>query len=1366
MGNIFLNKRWALKHLKEIKDKAGPRYTPHRNIVLPITENFEGISRTETFYTEIRSTSGNLRRQIESLLNNLTAIGALKNVSKYRRVSEKLLLALRKIRRYDTRKIEWRLIEKEVGTLFKYSSEITSEVKGLAISEKDKIDRRDSALRSLRDVEEALFSIRRHVGTSKAQLANVPYMLLLGEAGVGKTHLLCDVISARIYHDPGVLPTVLVFGEELDCTANLIPQLIKRAGLQSKINSEAEFWRTLDEAGKVAGCRSILILDAANEMARLKSCKRLVRSLHRKVKRFPNVALVISVRKGFEDLFINKGIKKDFITIEHLGFEHKEWEAVTFFFNQFNLPLPEIPILAPEFQNPLFLTLFYKAFENRSKLKQKDKKREVFRGHEGATYIFEHFVKSIGDRLASKHGFSAGRVNGQHLIWDSLIKEIAKRMVSQNSDRVPEAEVLALIKHAHPQADAVRLLKDLEVNLLLVKVPNYDLYSGEVTSFSYRFPFQKFSDHLIARYIFEEWRLSRQAPRDFFAESTPWGKYLSQSWNRGLTAALMIQCPENLQGEELIDVAPYLRSQYHAAEAFIESIIWRKPERFKLNKEGRPERTLELINDFAKKDAHVFNSALNAFITVSGCIEHPLNGRFLHKWLLPIPMPRRDSFWSTFLHHDYGRETAVDRLLDWAWSAQSTVHINEDAIELLSTALAWFLSTPNRAVRDKATKGLVSLLTIRLSTIVKLLTKFEKINDPYILERLYAVAYGCALRNQSDRGGLKLLAVWVYKTQFKKAPYPHFLLRDYARGIVEVALRRKISLKVDLKRIVPPYKSKWIKDDQTEEELKKKYDPPFEKKKEDITTADRGMWRIWFSVIGGGDFDRYVIGTNSHHSAWTGRMFGRGQVDRKKLFQQFIKSLSGKQRQLWAACDPIISDDNHPERRIGSISIKVAVGRKKEEEVKAAIQDFKDALPIRKRNLFEQQIYPYLDHNLTLTYNPAETFDLRIAQRWILQRVYDLGWDSKLHAEFDLQVDDRHNQGRASHKPERIGKKYQWIAFHEFMARISDNFEFKGEWNNDGKRKYNGPWEPFERDIDPSFILRPDLESPPIAISKLEKGLLRYTAWAKRESDESWVKNKKDMPSPRHIIEFKDDKGDEWLLLDGFIRWEEPVPPEEDRYKLRRREMWYMIRSYFIPRKKFGKGIVWARQQHFMGRWMPEARDFYEVFLGEYPFSPAYQDVRPNAGRWVNERGCPFSLMLTNDNYLNEITLDCSLADGCSINLPSKFIIKNMKLVHKDTDGRFYDAKGQLIASALSIWRKSKITGLVIRKASFLAFLKRSHYCLFWTFLSERNAFPPTFSERGPSYRGEMSGIFQLSDRGRILGKPKVFKFISNNTKK
>src|SRR5690606_29752788 len=106
---------------------------------------------------------------------------------------------------------------------------------------------------------------------------------------------------------------------------------------------------------------------------------------------------------------------------------------------------------------------------------------------------------------------------------------------------------------------------------------------------------------------------------------------------------------------------------------------------------------------------------------------------------------------------------------------------------LYSITLCWMLSSPNRILRDRATKGLVRLLSSRIHILLKLLEQFSEIDEPYVLERLYAAAYGCALRNNNKELSKKL-AQFVYEKQFKDGkPCLNILLRDYARGIVEIS---------------------------------------------------------------------------------------------------------------------------------------------------------------------------------------------------------------------------------------------------------------------------------------------------------------------------------------------------------------------------------------------------------------------------------------------------------------------------------------------------------------------------------------------------------------------------------------------------
>ena len=1357
--NIFLDRKWCSEHVRQVCKKAGPRYTPHLNVNLPIAQIFDGISRTEYFYHEIRENYGQLNRSIQDVFRDLQRAGINSGFSRFQKQSEGLLQQLKQIKEFSVDEIPWKNIEKQSRRLINISFQLLGKIESKKPEGKEDKEKHDFLVQSIRKTQKILYFFENHSKGTKCRLSNNPFLLLLGAAGIGKTHLLCDLISGRLNVNGTLKPAVLVFGEEIDCRKDLITQVIQRLKLDSNIKNENDFFRKLNCAGHKTNCRSLFILDAANEMLRLKTSKQLIQQLYRKISDYPNIGLIISIRDGFEDLFINRAVKSDFEIEHHLGFKNKEWEAVYSFFNEFKLPLPEIPLLAPEFLNPLFLLLFCKAFQKRSNQK---KSKAVYRGHEGATYIFEHFVKSIADRLGIKYKLPKGKTKDGYVVWDPIIEKMAENMVLQNRDRLLESEVIAIVNKAYPKVNSPNFLKDLETNMLVVKVPDYDVHSWKIVGFSYRFPFQKFSDHLLARYIFKKFHSSGKTPRQFFAKNNKLGKYLMISLNRGLIGALMIECPERTSGTEFIDAAPYLRDKYFIVESFIDSLIWRNPKSFLLNDNNFPEKTYKLINKLIK-EKNTFYLLLDAFITVAGCPEHPFNGRFLHEWLWKFTMPKRDSKWSIFLHYKNSEETAVSRLLQWAWSKHEKSHVCDESLFLLCTTLIWFLTSSNRAVRDKTTKGLICLLTDRLDLCLKLLEQFVTVNDMYVSERLYAVAYGCAMRNHDDKCDLNNLAEWIYKQNFSKSnPPAHLLLRDYARGVIEVALRRGLYLTINERNIFPPYKSKWISDVPTEEDLKKNYHPEIE------STGNKGMWRIWFSVIGGGDFARYVIGTNSHSCAWSGNKFGQKVIDREILFGDFIDNLDSQQKQLWEKCDPII----HEERKDDSTKIsginfafKVAVGRKKDDEVKSALETFKQSLSVKKRKLFEQGIFPYLDHNLNLTYNPAKGFDLRIAQRWILKRVYELGWDPKLHSEFDIDVDYEHNQGRDSRKPERIGKKYQWIAFHEFFARVSDHFEFLGyNWgNSDTKQVYSGPWKPFERDIDPSFILKPETETCFIDFCEWRKRHLTYDAWEKKEASEKWIEKTDNMPDPKKVIFIKDNNGAEWLLLDGFIRWEEDTPPEEDKYKLTRREIWHMVKSYLVHSQDYTPTLKWARQQHFMGRWMPESHNSYESFLGEYPNSKACDDIRPEANNWIGSKSYykefPAPLMLTDDSYLNEVTLDCSLSSGCTIRMPSKFLVNGMKLSQIHTDGRFYDDKGNLVATPISIWRDSRLTGVVIRKDLLINFLNKNNYEIFWTFLGEKNVLPPTFGDRekGQFFRKEMSGVYVLNKKGKIYGNFKYF---------
>ncbi len=1366
--NLFLDKKWLHSHLEKVLKKAGPRYTPKLNIKVPIAQIFDGIARTETFYTSIRKDFGDFSRTFNRISNKHKKKKIDSAYRNLKREVSALLTLLSKIKEFNTRIIPW----PSISSRSKKAIPLCRKLVRLLEDEKSVIDRKTRETKKNTELESYLSRIKADIEylyktqqeirnfeefslSVSAKLSNKPFLLLTGLAGTGKTHLLCDVVETRIKRQQH-LPTVVTFGEYFTDSADLADQIIHQIGLKGVLTSNGLF-KLLNQAGRETGVRSLIVIDALNETHHPKIWKRKLKKFIDTLKRYPCIALAISVRTGFEHDTLSNTQMKQFVFAEHHGFEFREWEAVNKFFNEFNLPLPEVPLLAPEFRNPLFLLLFCKAYESRTKPsgKKTTGQKPVFRGHEGATYIFENFIKFASRNIVKQFALPKGRnKKGDYVIWDTIIEQIAHDMVSRRSDRITDKELIRIVANAYPTVDCNALISALEKQLLLVKVPKYTSGGDSDSGFEYRFPFQKFSDHLIGRYIFKEYESefgkgnkNINTAKRFFSKRRKLGKFISQPLGRGIIETLSIQCPEHLKGSEFIEVAPYLLKGHYqlqlAEEAFIESIIWRKPTAFSHSLQN----TIRLINTHIIRSERGHTLLLNAFLSVAPIPEHPFNAYYLHGHLFKYSMANRDSWWSIYLHDEYGNKEAVDRLVTWAWSEYDKSHLSDESAELCAITLSWFLTTSNRFLRDKSTKALIAILTNRLNIVLRLLRGFQNVNDMYVAERIYAIAYGCALRSQGDKKALKALASWVYKSIFEdNKPPVQILLRDYARGIIECALKNKLKLRVSKKKIAPPYNSKWPKRVPTADRLKLR------------CTADDGALRqVWSSVMFG-DFGRYEL--NSTLNCWSSRPLMSRGASRREQYQQFIKKLNKQQRRLYRQITspssivsiPLIvygNDDSDTKEKL----------KQYYKERKAAWRKFIESLQQPKRSFFEREFKPYIDDHGNIS-DSLDEFDAALAQRWLVHRVMQFGLKNELHSDFDRRV-NYYRVSQSEQKAERLGKKYQWIAFHELLARIGDNFEFKIERWPDRYGPYQGPWQLSVRDIDPSCILKDPPNSKPEGVPNL--GLYQHTtihkSWKKRASDATWIKSKNDLPDPLSLIETSDDNHVSWLALESHIQWQNEIAPEKDKYQTPTRTIWYMIKSYIVKKRDAKKFYLWAKKQDFMGRWMPESHEFYRVFLGEYPWAHPflyyYIPYYHHEG-WTtapSDKLMPAKILVTDDAYLSSgSSIDCSTSESIRVKLPAKWLIDKLRIRQHYTDGRFYSAGKKLIAFDPNVFSDSMPRSILINKSVLHNYLKKNGYSIIWTLLGEKHLFGSGYLGGGALGRLNISGAFMLNSRSKLIG--------------
>lgn len=226
------------------------------------------------------------------------------------------------------------------------------------------------------------------------------------------------------------------------------------------------------------------------------------------------------------------------------------------------------------------------------------------------------------------------------------------------------------------------------------------------------------------------------------------------------------------------------------------------------------------------------------------------------------------------------------------------------------------------------------------------------------------------------------------------------------------------------------------------------------------------------------------------------------------------------------------------------------------------------------------------------------------AGRWIAQRAIDLGWTQDLFGAFESRDDLR--RGREGHKNERFGKKYQWIAHRELLARLADNYHpAYHEWNLSDE--YQGPWYSYVRDFDPSL--------PPSVIESGSR-VCRLTtdesaAWAilrKPNLDvamaaREWVQLECDLPAAIDLVVAMDPEGTQWIALQRFSSWDRDNATRRGMTQ-RERDVFFLQFSWLVPR---GKGAA-VRDQlasvRLKGRWMPEAKRVQQQYLGEGASSP------------------------------------------------------------------------------------------------------------------------------------------------------------------
>ena len=784
----ILSAEWFSSHIADATSDAGPRYHPELNIEVPISSQLGAFGETPawkaSYSRRLRKFGGEISRwrrastereqgagkeRMEAATPRLeAAYSELQGFVASDRINARVIRDAVSGALYAVREAEGRLrdeLEAVHGEAASSSASFRQFQAGYMLAFPA------GNLDQAREISEWLSEELEFLVSDLVDAIERRVLLITGIAGAGKTHAICDAAKQRLTE--GLL-SIVALGEKLNEGA-VFEQIRGILGLPGDLSRD-ELLAALDAAAESSGSPLIIFVDALNERTTRDAWKNDLASFISQVLRFPNLRLCLSCRSTYLDAVLPSGLELP--QVEHRGFAGVELTAIVRFFAWWELDPPAVPLLQPEFLNPLFLRMLCTGLSRSTRAEITESPPSL---REVVALLLESSEVEAEQRLdVDRHD------NRVHAAVDATIAEM-RRVGSLRLPWTSATRVVNALLPGRPRSQSLFDFLLREGILREVQTASTGL-ADEVM-----FGFERLGEFVFADALVREIGTDGGLDELFKTRDQIGAANGSAA---GLNEALAILLPEAI-GKELFDVDPEGRSE-DLLLTTVRSFAWRGTG-------SVSDRTKELLRHaISTLDSPV--PALDEMFALAARADHPLGASFIAEFLGPLGQAERDQLLCPFLHVSWEEQGAAKRLS--AWAIEPGLGLPTPATALAwASALAWCCAAADRRPRDHATAGMVAVLERQSEAVGPLLEHFLRANDDYIVERVLLAAYGALIRARKA-ASTRTAAVVVYNHLFAGSPPLNALVRDHGRCIIELAAVREGDLpEVDFSRCLPPYGS-------------------------------------------------------------------------------------------------------------------------------------------------------------------------------------------------------------------------------------------------------------------------------------------------------------------------------------------------------------------------------------------------------------------------------------------------------------------------------------------------------------------------------------------------------------------------------
>ncbi|MFH7326119.1 ATP-binding protein [Desulfurivibrio sp. C05AmB] len=588
--------------------------------------------------------------------------------------------------------------------------------------------------------EEQALRLQAVLSSQEIGAATTRSLLLVGPAGIGKTHAIVSSALRRLSRGGHSL---VVFGDDFG-KAEPWEVIRSKLGFGASV-ARATLLECLQACAEHTGFPFVIYIDALNESPRHARWKNKLPEFLAQCKPYAGIKVCVSTRDTYRDLVVDSRFPG--FAFEHVGFAGQEFEAVQAFAAHYGLDTEITPLFSPELSNPLFLHLACRTLKDEGRT-------SLDVSLPGFAALLEGHLKHCDALVRGRLQYS----NPRNLIRSAMMR--LAEVLTQNlpQERTWEACTAVLKEITGAEIAPEALLKELEHEGLVI------LSVGEGDAWLVRLGYQRYGDVLRATNLIEG--VMQSSGVDIPALASKLGGLPADE--EGLLEALAAILPEKTGLEVTsneLGLDPVL-----AYRLFTNALVWR----------SRASITYDV-------DDHVYGAlytpglwqeVYEVFFCLSLVPDHRLNAaNWLGPFLRRSSMVDRDAYLSVAAFKSFDAKGAVWSLINAALRADIQRWPLESK-RLAAFALAWLTSCADRRVRDLSAKGLARVVASQPDLGRELADEFNECDDDYILEMIPLAIYSACLlergRRQEFSSMLDGLLVPAFDT-------PNVLVRDSLR---------------------------------------------------------------------------------------------------------------------------------------------------------------------------------------------------------------------------------------------------------------------------------------------------------------------------------------------------------------------------------------------------------------------------------------------------------------------------------------------------------------------------------------------------------------------------------------------------------